>query len=142
MRFQILHSTKPHIFYKVGAHGNEYHFMATTPLPPSDDLFVQNLDEAQSLKSNFYIGAVSKMGYSADHIGYLFYSTLPVYNLSTGILSASRSWQHSSKVSVTQDELLLILKTPHFYVYHALNKATLVTNPFLDDSLEDYLTMI
>lgn len=86
--------------------------------------------------------SVDGLGEPTDE-AYLIHSPYPVENLHTGLFQTFRSWQSQvSNPKVENDEVFLALKLPSLYVYHAANKATMITTADLDSRLEDLLVAI
>jgi hypothetical protein len=146
MNFELQAKLLPNLFYRRLIESKEHYLYPTRPLSPGVDYFATPYTMAEDIYTNFTVKAVGQgtpPESSADIVGFLFKSNLPVANYSTAILSYARAWQQNSpKVSVIADELTLALKDDHFLMFHAPGKATLITSLSVSDSLHDYLTMI
>lgn len=147
MQFEVLADRCVDTFHPLSIRGRKgYFLLPVKPVKSGSQLFVRTFDNAAHLRTNFYIGSVGLNWYddeANEPVAFLFYSTLPVMDFSTSILSYSGSWRSSvGKVYVTPEQTNLVFKSEHFYVYEAPTIATLVTTQHLSDRLNGFLTML
>jgi hypothetical protein len=147
MNFSFAHTPPVDLFVHTTIQNREYHFLNKKLHGKPTQLFVKDFEPVKNLTSNFYIGAVSVNSYYediSDIVGYLFFSSLPVLNVSTAVLAYSGSWRsHSDEIKLTPEDTNLKFRSEDFYLYHVSGgKASLVTVSDLSDKLHDFLTMI
>lgn len=146
MFFESRVTLLPNLFYSRTIERKEHFFYPVRTLAPEESFCAAPYPLAETVCTNFTVRAVgvgSPPESSADIVGFLFRSNLPVVNYRTAIMSYAKAWQQNAKkVAVIGDELVLALKDEHFLMFHAPGKATLVTSLTLSEGLHEYLTMI
>lgn len=147
MRFELTAPPPMDLFYKTVVDDREYYFLNKKLRRKSKELYVKTFKPTENLSTNFYIGGVTIGDYCEDPteiVGYMFFSILPVLNLTTSVISYSGSWRElSPSISLKGDDTILKYRSSDFFLYHVLGgKASMVAVPDLNDKLHDFLTMI
>lgn len=139
MIFKAERSYEDSTFWEVSSGGLNLYFLPRVRIRSGSSLSVESLDK----KINTLNLPIS-LGYAGDlkePQAYFIYSRIPVKNLGTGLLLTHGSWKIAGS-PLSPSELQVVLKLPSLYIFHARNKATVISSCSLNSTLEDHLTII
>ena len=145
MDFEILTDYQVGVFYPLVLEERSGYVLYLTQRVEAEVLVTaKSYEPASHLNSGFKVGKLTfQFETSLLHVGYLFFSKLPVLCYGTGALSYSLAWQKSvSDHKIQYDHASLVFRNEHFFMYEVPTIATLITGAEVSTELDEYLTMI
>lgn len=140
MRFILQTNLRSKVFVPYVTHGRKYSILLSKYLPAGTKLSVS---DSPLVPADTYIrvGDLHLGGYEGETIGHLFYTPLSFMCYGSALLAYSKAWEKraNNKELGVPSGVLLIARTPLFYLYHKKNEVTLAVNPTLPAAIKDNL---
>lgn len=124
-----------------------YYLITQHRLEEGQRIFIENYPPALKLNTFFSVGQIGLGGYiskGAPQGGYVLHSKYPSKSLASGVLAymSSNLPQDPPRVDSNPVEARLVLRTPLFFMYHSINRATLASNAKPATRIHDSLTSV
>lgn len=137
MRFVLGITTRPNVFIPYQTHSRNYFLLFHYQVPAKSHLSVVE-DTTVTVPSFFDIGLLSTNG---KVCGNIFYTAAATQGYGSSIAAYSKKWakQINSGSMVDPSGVSLLIKSPHFYMYHKKNEVTLIVSPCISTHIRENL---
>lgn len=150
MKFRTSVGLSPFVFWNVPIQAKsknvgEYTLLTSTHVASDTPLYVEHYSPALSVPTFFQIGLLALGNYASkggQPIGHMFYTDHNFQTFGSSILAYSKVRQGDVDAGDLKVRSTLVLKDATFFVYHAPNLATLISNPKTSARLHDAITSL
>lgn len=150
MRFTSPIPLNPFIFWHVPIRAEqrnpgEYAILTSVCITAKTPLYVEHYKPALNVPTFFQIGLIGLRNYPSKgglQVGHMFYTDQNFRCSGSSILAFSKVQQEGVDTGDVKVRSSLVMKDSTFFVYHAPNLATLISNPKTASRLHEAITSL
>lgn len=141
MQFQLQMNLRPNVFIPYTTHKRNYYLLFYRYTPKKTKLWVTDSNVLKS-ETFFRVGDLREIDETGPVVGNIFYTPSASTCYGTAIMAYSKAWAKDSNNTSgysMPSGVMLMTRTPNFYVYHKKNEVTMIVNPILPQNIRSNL---